>query len=237
MTRYLCHDQPDIRIFETTVLDTRPGAAILDRSFFYPGGGGQMADRGTMESMSGMHELIGFEFHEGRIWHKVADNAVLEGTLQASIDKDFRQMMMELHTNLHIINALVYQEFGGALVTGVQMAEDATARIDFDLPGADTHRLRVLELAMNDIITQDLRVFEEIVPLEQSEREPGLLRSKAVTPPPSDDGTIRVIEIDAFDRQACGGTHLASTGESRPVKIIKIENKGRQNRRIRIGLQ
>jgi misacylated tRNA(Ala) deacylase len=63
-----------------------------------------------------------------------------------------------------------------------------------------------------------------------------LLRSKSVTPPPGEDGTVRIVEIVGLDRQACGGTHLASTGRSRPLRILKIDNKGRHNRRVRIGL-
>jgi misacylated tRNA(Ala) deacylase len=144
--------------------------------------------------------------------------------------------MRELHTDLHIVNALVYQGFDGALVTGVQMNEDGTARIDFDLPEADNERLRGLEGAINDVIRQDLPVRETYVGEDEAFDEPGLIRSRSVTPPPTADGRIRVVEIAGLDRQACGGTHLASTGASRPLRILKIDNKGRHNRRLRIGL-
>jgi misacylated tRNA(Ala) deacylase len=160
----------------------------------------------------------------------------LSGAVEAEVDADFRQMMRELHTDLHILNALVFQAFDGALVTGVQMNADGTARIDFDLPDADNDRLRALEPALNDAILQDLPVREAYLDLEQAYEEKGLLRSRSVAPPPTSDGLIRVIEIAGLDRQACGGTHLASTGASRPVRILKIDNKGRHNRRIRIGL-
>ena len=144
--------------------------------------------------------------------------------------------MRELHTDLHILNALVFQAFDGALVTGVQMNADGTARIDFDLPDADNDRLRALEPAINDAIRQNLPVTESYIELDQAYDEKGLLRSRSVAPPPTGDGLIRVIEIAGLDRQACGGTHLTATGASRPVRILKIENKGRHNRRIRIGL-
>jgi misacylated tRNA(Ala) deacylase len=144
--------------------------------------------------------------------------------------------MRQLHTGTHILNALVFQSFDGALVTGVQMAADGTARMDFDLPGADNDRLRALDGPINDLIRQDIPLNFTYVPMEEALAEHGLIRSRSVAPPPTPDGTIRIVEIVGLDRQACGGTHLASTGASVPVRILKIENKGRHNRRIRIGL-
>ena len=144
--------------------------------------------------------------------------------------------MCQLHTDLHIVNALAFQAFDGALVTGAQIGDDGTARIDLDLPGADSDRVRALEPAINDAIRQDLAVGQLYVPADTAAAERGLLRSRSVSPPPQSDGTIRVIEIAGLDRQACGGTHLSSTGQSPPVRILKVDNKGRHNRRIRIGL-
>jgi misacylated tRNA(Ala) deacylase len=147
--------------------------------------------------------------------------------------------MRELHTDLHIMNALVFRHFSGALVTGVQMNEDGTARIDFDLPDADNDGLRALGAELNEVVQQDLAVVDSYVSMAVAEatQGQGLLRSRSVTPLPSSKGLIRIIEIAGLDRQACGGTHLASTGGSRPIQILKIENKGRHNRRVRIGLK
>ena len=75
-----------------------------------------------------------------------------------------------------------------------------------------------------------------IVPMHEAQNTPGLIRSRSVAPPPTPDGRIRIVEIDGLDRQACGGTHLASTGGSPPIRTLKVDNKGRHNRRIRIGL-
>ena len=236
MARYLCHDEPDLREFEADVVEARPGAVLLNRSAFYPGGGGQLPDRGSIEWAGGVVPVTGFEERGGRTWLTLAEPVEIEGRVLGRIDAEFRHLMEQLHTDLHIVNALVFQRFGGALVTGVQMAADGTARIDFDLPNANTDLLRALEPEFNAVIAQDLRVFEQSIPEDKAWDEPGLIRSKSVTPPPQPDGTIRVIEIAGLDRQACGGTHLKSTGGSRPVKILKIDNKGRQNRRIKIGL-
>ncbi|WP_341702954.1 alanyl-tRNA editing protein [Ferrovibrio sp.] len=236
MARYVCHEYPDLMQMETRVLDARPGAVLLEASPFYPGGGGQLPDRGLLRWAGGEAAVGGFEDHDGQFWVRLQSDAVVSGGVAAVVDPAFRQMMRELHTDLHILNALVFAAFDGALVTGVQMNDDGTARIDFDLPDADNDRLRALEPAVNDAIRQDLPVLENYVGLDRAREEKGLLRSRSVAPPPTEDGLVRIIEIAGLDRQACGGTHLAATGASRPVRILKIENKGRHNRRIRIGL-
>lgn len=236
MARYLCHDEPELLAFEAEVLESRPGAVRLSRSAFYPGGGGQLPDRGLLEWHGGQIGISGFEERAGHVWHLLAEPVEVSGAVRCAVDREFRFLMQQLHTDLHIVNALAFQAFDGALVTGVQMAADGTARIDFDLPDADNQRIRALEPEINDAIAQDLAVSEDCVPYRDAYAEAGLLRSKAVAPPPQADGTIRVIEIAGLDRQACGGTHLTSTGQSRPVRIRKIDNKGRHNRRVRIEL-
>jgi misacylated tRNA(Ala) deacylase len=108
--------------------------------------------------------------------------------------------------------------------------------MDFDVPGADNDRLRALEGPINDVIRQDIPVRFAYVPLHEAQAERGLIRSRSVAPPPTPDGKIRIVEIVGLDRQACGGTHLASTGGSPPIRILKVDNKGRHNRRVRIAL-
>jgi misacylated tRNA(Ala) deacylase len=237
MPRYFCLDNPETLTLETEVVDAKPGRVRLAETPFYPGGGGQLPDRGVLRWAGGEVTLSGFESQGGLLWHVLSDDTALPaGTVEAAVDPAFRQLMRELHTDLHIVNALVYQGFDGALVTGVQMNDDGTARIDFDLSVADNSELRALEPAINDAIKQDLPVRQVYVTEDEAFDEPGLIRSRSVTPPPTPDGKIRVVEIVGLDRQACGGTHLASTGASRPLRILKIDNKGRRNRRIRIGL-
>ncbi len=231
------HENPETLSLETEVVAARPGAVALARSPFYPGGGGQLPDRGVLRWSGGEAAVTGLEDDGTRLWHLLDAPVEPAGIVEAAVDPAFRATMCELHTDLHILNALVYQAFSGALVTGVQMAADGTARVDFDLPDADNARLRALEPAINDAIRQDLPVRAAHLAMELAEAEPGLLRSRSVAPPPNADGTVRIVEIVGLDRQACGGTHLASTGRSRPVRILKIDNKGRHFRRIRIALQ
>lgn len=231
-----CHEQPDILVAETEIVDARPGKVALGQSPFYPGGGGQLADRGVLRWTGGEARIVGFDVSSGVLWHLLDTQVELAGSVEARVDPDFRGRMRQLHTDTHILNALVFQSFDGALVTGVQMADDGTARMDFDLPGADNDRLRALEGPINDLIRQDIPLNFLYVPMDEAQAEHGLIRSRSVAPPPTPDGTIRIVEIVGLDRQACGGTHLASTAESVPVRILKIENKGRHNRRVRIGL-
>jgi misacylated tRNA(Ala) deacylase len=232
-----CHADPDVLTLSTQVSAAAPGRVLLADSPFFPGGGGQLPDRGVLRFSGGEVPVSGFEAADDGLWHLLADPVELAvGAVEAAVDADFRRLMCELHTDMHIVNALVYQSFDGALVTGAQMNEDGTGRIDFDLPAADNDRLRALEGAINDAIRQDFAVRQTYVDEMVVRSEPGLIRSRSVAPPPSTDGTIRVVEIVGLDRQACGGTHLASTGASRPLRILKIENKGRHNRRLRLGL-
>jgi misacylated tRNA(Ala) deacylase len=232
----LCHTDPDLLEFEAAVVEARPGAVALSRSAFYPGGGGQLPDRGTLRWRGGETRVVGLELSAGILWHVLAEPLTLDGAVLGVVDARFRQRMCALHTDLHVLNALVFQAFDGALVTGAQIGDDGTARIDFDLPGADNDRLRSLEPALEEVRRQDLPVRSVFVPVAAAAAEPGLLRSRSVAPPPRSDGTIRVVEIAGLDRQACGGTHLGSTRQSPPVRILKIDNKGRHNRRVRIGL-
>ena len=236
MSRYFCHEHPDVLVVETRVVEARPGAVLLAESPFHPGGGGQLADRGVLRWSGGELRLRGIEASDGRYWHLLEEQVEIAGPVQAAVDADFRSMMAQLHTDTHVLNALVFQRFQGALVTGAQLNDDGTARLDFDLPDADNARLRSLEPEINDVIRQDLPLRYAYVPEADALGERGLIRNRSVAPPPASDGTVRVVEIVGLDRQACGGTHLASTGGSRPVRILKIDNKGRHNRRIRIGL-
>jgi misacylated tRNA(Ala) deacylase len=231
-----CHDHPETLTLETDVADARPGKIALADTPFYPGGGGQLADRGVIRWSGGEAKVTGFEVSAGKLWHLLDKPVEVTGKVEAAVDPDFRRKMRQLHTSSHVLNALVFQQFDGALVTGVQMADDGTARMDFDLPAADNDRLRALEAPINDLICEDIPLNFVYVPVHEAQATAGLIRSRSVTPPPTPDGKIRIVEIVGLDRQACGGTHLVSTGGSAPIRILKIDNKGRHNRRIRFGL-
>lgn len=236
MSRYFCHDHPEVLTVETRVVDAKPGAVVLEQSPFHPGGGGQLADRGRLTSSAGVVRVVGFEVVDGATWHLLAEPVEIGDAVQAAVDPEFRAMQAELHTAAHVLNALVYRDFNGALLTGAQLNDDGTARVDFDLPNVDNDRLRALDAEINDVIRQDLPVRYAWMEFDKAAAETGLFRSRSVAPPPSADGMVRIVEIVGLDRQACGGTHLGSTGRSRAIRILKIDNKGRHNRRVKYGL-
>ncbi len=236
MTRPYYLEHPNVLELETAVLDARPGAVLLERSPFFPGGGGQLADRATLMWSGGNVPINRASADERGVWHHFEGDAELHGTVQVHVDRVFRNLMCELHTLAHVLNALVYTRFGGALLTGAQLNADGTFRVDFDLPGADNDKLRAIEGPLNEVIGKDLPVHASFMPYENARNIAGMFRSKAVAPPPDESGLVRIVEIIGLDQQACGGTHLSSTGQARPARVVKIDNKGRQNRRIKVSV-
>ena len=236
MAVYLCHERPDLYEHDARVVGARPGAVLLSRSAFHPGGGGQVADRGALEWSGGRAEVVGVEVEGDAWWHVLGDpGATPDGDVHVMVDREHRHRVASLHTTSHVLNALVFAEFAGALVTGAQINGDGTGRMDFDLPEVDNERVRALEGPVNDVIRRGLDVRTIYVDAGQAREVVGLVRSMSVAPPPTPDGRLRLVDIDGLDRQACGGTHLTNTAESPLVRITKIENKGRHNRRVRFA--
>jgi misacylated tRNA(Ala) deacylase len=241
MAIYLCHEQPTLHEHDAEVVDARPGAVVLSRSALHPGGGGQVSDRGTIEWSGGTAHVVGVEIESvdsgdgDRWWHLLDGETTPSGAVRVTVDAEHRHRVASLHTMSHVLNAFVFAEFAGALVTGAQINADGTGRMDFDLPEVDNERLRSLEAPLNDVIERGLAVRSVYVDAANAIEVAGLVRSMSVAPPPTPDGQLRIIDIEGLDRQACGGTHLANTGESPRVAITKVENKGRHNRRVRFA--
>lgn len=239
MPAYLYHEQPDLYDFDARVVAARPGAVLLDRSALHPGGGGQVCDRATLRLGGETFQITSVQPEGEQYWHALdrAEELGPGDCVDVQIDRQYRSRVAQLHTATHILNALVFQQFDGALVTGAQINGDGTARMDFDLPRVDNDLLRALEPKLNDVIRAGIDVRAIYISEQEARTTQGLIRSMSVAPPPTPDGRLRVIEIAGLDRQACGGTHLTNTAQSAPVAITKIENKGKQNRRVRIVLQ
>lgn len=242
MAIYLCHEEPDLYADLTEVVAARPGAVVLGRSAFHPGGGGQVGDVGSLTWDGGRAAIAGVEIVDGTWWHVLepgnGDVAPVElplGEVEVEVDRDHRHRVASLHTTSHVLNAFVFAEFAGALVTGAQINADGTGRMDFDITEADNDRLRALEGPVNDVIRRGHAVTATYVDAADASTVAGLVRSLSVAPPPTPDGTLRVIEIAGVDRQACGGTHLTDTSASPEIRITKVENKGRRNRRVRFA--
>lgn len=236
MAVYGYHEHPDVLRFDAAVTASEPGRVVLTRSYLHPGGGGQVSDHARIRFEEGEARITNVEYKSGVYWHVLDRPVSIAGEVKVEIDAAHRLSVSRLHTVTHILNALVFQRFGGALVTGAQIYADGTARMDFDLPDADNDELRKLETGINGIITAGVEVRASWVPHREALSTPGLIRSLSVAPPPTPDGRIRIIDIVGVDRQACGGTHLTNTSQSLPIRITKVENKGRRNRRVKLAL-
>ena len=234
ITHYYCHDFPDTLSLSTDVLDVEPGKVLVSTSPFFPGGGGQLPDRGVLINDGEPIAVQGTRITPEGVWHTIDHTCTISPTVELIVDELHRHLQSELHTLAHIVNAIVFQEFNGALLTGAQLNGDGTFRMDFDLPDVDNSRLRALESTFNDIVERDLEVTTYWMPWHDAQAQPGLFRAKFATPPKNKDGTVRIVKIGEIDRQACVGTHVSSTGQCRDVHITKVENKGRQNRRLRL---
>jgi misacylated tRNA(Ala) deacylase len=205
----------------------------LDRTVFYPTGGGQPGDIGTLRLASGETIAI-VDAVKGdaadEVIHVPAPGTPLPslGTgLTAEIDWERRYRLMRMHSCLHLLCAVV----PGA-VTGGQVS-DGRGRLDFDVPGASLDK-GAIATRLNELIAAGHEVTPRWITDEELETRPELVRTMSVKPPVG-AGRVRLMEVAGIDLQPCGGTHIRNTAEIGPVVIGKIENKGRQNRRINIA--
>src|SRR6187200_2144906 len=158
MAVYLCHEQPDLYEHEARVVAASAGRVLLDRSAFHPGGGGQVNDAGWIEHVGGVVPVLGIDVVDGEHWHQLGDDVELSGQVIVRVDADRRARVASLHTDSHILNALVFERFPGTLVTGAQINADGTGRMDFDLSQIDNDVLRGLDAGVNDVIAGGVEV-------------------------------------------------------------------------------
>jgi misacylated tRNA(Ala) deacylase len=225
------------REFEAEIVEVGPDglSLALDRSGFYPGGGGQPCDLGTVTIEGETYNVTEVYASDGTLWHKLDRSipADFKGReVRAALDWQRRYNHMRYHSALHVLNGVAYNAFG-ALVTGGQVYADR-ARIDFTLDDLAPERVEYLIKESNKAIQDGLKIVPREVTAQEAADLPELVRTLNAMPPQS--GKIRVVEIVGLDRQFCGGTHLASAAEIGPLKIIGTRSKGKQNKRIEIGL-
>lgn len=227
-----------LHTFEAVVTDVDPEGRLvaLNRTAFYPGGGGQPPDIGSLQWSDGRADVTRARRQEGRLWHTVADDQPLPspGTeLSGAIDWDRRHLLMRTHTALHILCGVIWQDYRVA-VTGGNM-EPGTGRLDFELPEMSAELGRRLEQRINQEIQRAREIAVEFVDRTQADADPALIRTRANLIPAAID-PLRVIDIRGLDRQADGGTHVASTAEVGVVAVTGTESKGRANKRVRIAV-
>ena len=220
------------RSCEASVVSAEESGIRLDRTVFYPMGGGQPGDSGVLRLAEGGSLRI-VDTRKGEtpddVLHVPEDGAALPApgsAVTAEIDWERRHRLMRMHTCMHVLCALIEGD-----VTGGQVGE-AKGRLDFNLPDTRLDK-EALTAALNRIVAEDHPVRPRWITDAELAANPQLVRTMSVKPPRG-QGKVRLLEIEGIDLQPCGGTHVRRTGEIGPVAIGKIENKGRQNRRVNI---
>jgi misacylated tRNA(Ala) deacylase len=235
MTEMLFLEDPQRRAAEGRVLASSAEGIVLDRTVFYARSGGQPGDVGTLRWDGGEAAIVDTVKGEGEaILHLPAADAALPAVgavVLGEIDWDRRYRLMRMHTAMHLLCSLIK----GAAVTGGAVGVDRS-RLDFDLPNPPPKAS--LETALNALIEANHPVRIEWVDEAVLDADPSLVRTMSVAPPRG-SGRLRLMRIGdgevPVDLQPCGGTHVAATGEIGRVSVLRIENKGRQNRRIVIA--
>jgi misacylated tRNA(Ala) deacylase len=217
-----------LREFRAQVIEARGNEVALDRTAFYPTGGGQPHDTGTV----GDARVVSVWKEDDVVWHALEGRLPAAGDLvEGRIDWDRRHALMRTHTALHVLCGVIWNEWGKA-VTGGNM-DELTARMDFEFdPLPDGFGARIEEL-VNAELGAGRAVEVSFVPRDEALADADLIRTK-VNLIPESVREIRVVDIVGLDRQADGGTHVRNTGEVGRIKVVKTESKGKGNKRIRI---
>lgn len=236
MTEALFREDPFLGRTDAIVESCSPDGIVLDRTIFYPTGGGQPGDRGMLSWSGSTAVITDTRKGEGESIVLVpapgAPMPKVGSTVTQVIDWDVRSRHMRMHTALHLLTVVIPLP-----VTGGQIGAEKS-RLDFVMPEPPEDK-GALEDALNALIARDLPVSAEWITEEELDAQPDLVKTMSVQPPRG-AGRIRLVRIGqgdgTVDLQPCGGTHVARTGEIGRVAIGKIENKGKQNRRVNISL-
>ena len=232
MTEELCATDAYLRSCDATVVAVSEEGVMLNRTVFYARGGGQPGDTGALRWDAGEVRITDAVKQAGEVLHVLEGSAPPVGTrVTAEIDWDRRHTLMRTHTALHALSGIVFRDYG-AKVTGGNM-EPGVARMDFELEAISQEFGREVEQKLNAALEQDHPVQVSFLPRTEALADADLIRTKVNLIPEHVD-PIRVIDIEDLDKQADGGTHVASTGEVGRIRVVKTESKGKGNKRIRI---
>jgi misacylated tRNA(Ala) deacylase len=217
-----------LREFDATVVDAREGAVVLDRTAFYPTGGGQPHDRGTL----GDARVVDVRKEGDQVWHVLEGPAPAVGDrVTATLDWPRRHALMRTHTALHVLCGVIWNAYG-VPVTGGNM-EPLSARMDFEFDPLPEGFGPTVEQLVNDELEADRPIEVSFLPRGEAVLDRDLIRTK-VSLVPEHVSEVRVVDIVGLDKQADGGTHVRTTGEVGRVRVLKTESKGKGNKRIRI---
>lgn len=222
-----------LQSFDATVIATRDGAVALDRTVFYPTGGGQPHDTGWLRWDGGEARVVAVTKEGGDVWHALEGGAVPTAgqSVRGEIDWDRRHQLMRTHTALHVLCGVIWHEWGTA-VTGGNM-EPLSARMDFEFDPLPEGFGTTVEERVNTELAAARPIVVSFLPRGEAVTDADLIRTKVNLIPESVD-EIRVVDIVGLDKQADGGTHVRSTDEVGRIRVVKTESKGKGNKRIRI---
>jgi misacylated tRNA(Ala) deacylase len=236
MTEELFLGDSYLRELDTRVVKLAGREVILDRTVFYPGGGGQPPDRGTLGIGPISASVVDARRESGEVVH-VLDNPIPDAVreLKGELDWERRFAHMRHHTALHVLSGVIWRNFG-AKVTGGQMRSDR-ARMDFSFPEEwTTGVVGEIERLTNEALAEERPVKVYELPREEALEIPDLIRTQ-VNLVPERVLMIRIVEVEGIDTQADGGTHVANTGEVGEIEITGHKSKGRQNKRVEFVLR
>ena len=234
MTEIVAHDDAYLRELESVVQAMRAEGVVLDRTVFYPGGGGQPSDTGVLASGDAEYRVDGLRRIDGALVHLIDGQAPAEGqTVRGAVDWERRYQLMRTHTALHILCGVIWRDFG-VLVTGGNM-QPLKARMDFELPQMSSDFADRVEQSINEEVAAERDIAIGELARDEAMRVPDLIRTKINLLPPQIK-VVRTVEIVGLDLQADGGTHVANTREVGRIRVVGHESKGRGNKRLRIAL-
>jgi len=228
-------DDQTLREWDAAVLDSSPEGIVLDRSAFYPGGGGQPPDHGVL-LWGGVQTRIVDARKGDDLYLVPAEGDPLPdvgATVRGAVEDPRRTALMRTHSGLHVLCGVVFRDFG-ALVTGGNM-EPLTARMDFNLETVPAGFREAVEAACNTELRADRQIVVRELPRDDAFQIPDIIRT-ATNLVPEDVKEVRIVHIVGLDQQADGGTHVASTAQVGRIRVVKVENKGKGFRRLRIAI-
>jgi misacylated tRNA(Ala) deacylase len=232
-TRRLELGDQTLREWDAIVLDSGPEGIVLDRSAFYPGGGGQPPDHGVLLWQGVQTRIAGVRKSDDLILIPVEDEPVppAGASVRGAVEDARRTALMRTHSALHVLGGVVFRDYG-CLVTGGNM-EPMVARMDFNLPEVPSGFKEAVEAACNTEVEADRSIAVKTLPRDEAFQIPDIIRTATnLVPPEVKD--VRIVDIVGLDTQADGGTHVASTRQIGRIAVAKIENKGRGFLRVRI---
>jgi misacylated tRNA(Ala) deacylase len=234
MTELLYQTDSYLREFEALVTAVDGERVALDRTAFYPRGGGQPSDTGTLIWDGGQALVVKVKKEGDAVWHTLENEPPPVGTpVRGTLNWEHRYQLMRTHTALHVLCGVIWRDYG-ASVTGGNM-EPLKARMDFELEHMTTDFADEVERKINGEVAAARPIKVSILPREEAFQIPDLIRTKINLLPPAIQ-QVRVVAIEGLDMQADGGTHVANTREVGRIRVVGHTSKGRINKRLRIEL-